>query len=896
MRLRKQVISAVFWRNFSSYFSGVLGYLFIVVFVVAGGAFAFNARFFTANEPSLDQLTHYYPLLLLFFIPAITMTVWADECKLGTDELLFTLPVTDREILIGKYLSVVAVYSVAMLFSMTHVFVLAFLGNPDWGLLLTTYFGYWIAGAALSGAGMLASCLTSAPTVAFLLGLLICSVPVFIERIGMFFGMRELFAEFSLSEQFRDFGMGVVPLDGLLYFVAFTGLMLYLNLALISRRHWTQRRGVRMGLQYAVRTACLGIMLSCATAWAGYAALRLDATSEQLFSLSPTTQKILDGLDSDRPIEIQAFLSPEVPREYTETRKRLVGLLRQFDESGGRNLEVRYVDVTPFSTQADEAEHFGIEPQQVMTEIDGRRTEVEFYLGAVVISSYDKVVVPFFGKGLPIEYELTRSVQTVAQEKRHTVGILDTDADLMGGSREWQIITELKKQYDVLEVSPSSEIDAERFDVLLAVMPSSLTDSEMDNFVTYVKAGHPVMIFDDPFPLAFNSGFGVTNAPRQPKPRAGGGHMGMFGGNSGPPPEPKADGGRATRLLNALNIDWQYDEVVFDVNNPHPEFGMLPAEYIFVTRYGNNPEAFNEDVAITRGLQEVIAIYSGTIKERTGGDRKVEFTRLLTTGAKSGLLGWSEFVDDGGFNFFSMQTSAQPKRNPFRVMDEFGHVLAARLTSSEKEDTLNAVFVADVDMISDFFFQERNLGNLDIQFDNVTFVLNAIDTLAGDESFIDLRSRRARHRSLQRVESARREFLQAANEAERKADAEADKELDARREQLGRRLKEIRENRDLDPIARAQLERQAQEAEQQRLSLAEAQIEDQKNRQIGRIHNDTKQKIERMESNIQLWAVWLPPVPALCVGLFVFARRLKNERENVSANRRRDVPPISPKS
>ncbi len=73
-----------------------------------------------------------------------------------------------------------------------------------------------------------------------------------------------------------------------------------------------------------------------------------------------------------------------------------------------------------------------------------------------MISSYDKVVVPFFGKGLPIEYELMRSVQTVAQKDRHTIGILTTDAGLMSGSREWRIVTELKKQYDVEEVSPVS--------------------------------------------------------------------------------------------------------------------------------------------------------------------------------------------------------------------------------------------------------------------------------------------------------------------------------------------------------------------------------------------------------------------------------------------------------
>ncbi|MDP6446978.1 MAG: Gldg family protein, partial [Pirellulaceae bacterium] len=334
----------IFRRNFSSYFSGVLGYLFIVVFVTAGAAMAFNARFFTANEPSLDQLTEWYPLLLLFFVPAITMGVWADERKVGTDELLFTLPATDIEILLGKYLSVLAVYSVALLFSMTHVIVLSVLGNPDWGLLFTTYFGYWIAGAALISAGMLASILTSSMTVAFVIGIVICCIPVFLGYLGEFTGLRDFFESLSLREQFRDFGMGVIPFTGLLYFVSFTVFMLYLNMVMMTRRHWSARRSAAMGAQYSLRSVCLALILICVTSWAGYAAIRVDATSERLFSLSSSTRTILRGLESERPIEIQAFISPDVPREYVETRKRLVGLLRQFDELGGKNLEVRYVE------------------------------------------------------------------------------------------------------------------------------------------------------------------------------------------------------------------------------------------------------------------------------------------------------------------------------------------------------------------------------------------------------------------------------------------------------------------------------------------------------------------------------------------------------------------------
>ncbi|MFO7901196.1 MAG: Gldg family protein, partial [Pirellulaceae bacterium] len=761
MTLRSKVILPIFRRNFASYFSGVLGYLFIVVFVVAFGAMAFNARFFTANEPSLDQLTQWYPLLLLFFIPAITMSVWADERKLSTDELLFTLPATDLEILMGKYLSVLAVYTVALLFSMAHLFVLAFLGNPDWGLICTTYLGYWLAGAALLSAGMVASILTTSITVAFVIGVIVCGIPVFIGYIGELVGLRRFFEGLSLHEQFRDFGMGVIPIAALLYFAGFTVFMLYLNLVLMTRRHWSATRRAGMETQYAVRTVSLAVVLICVTAWAGYAAVRVDATSEDLFSLSPVTRQILDGLEADRPIEIQAFLSPEVPREYVHTRKRLIGLLRQFDERAGKNVQVRYVDVTPFSVEAEEARRFGIEPVTVMAEEEGRRSEVDVYLGAVFISSYDSVVAPFFGKGLPIEYELTRSVQTVSDEQRYTVGILNTDASLMsggGGGREWQIVTELKKQYNVEPVSPASEIEAERFDVLLAAMPSSLTAPEMENLVAYVESGKPVLVFDDPFPLAFSSGFGVTNAPRQPKPPPGG-QMGMMNQQQ---PEQKADGGRATSLLNALGVHWKYDRVVFDEYNPHPELGMVPAEYVFVTRDSGNDEAFNPDSVITRELQELVAIYSGTVEKDTSRG-STRFKPLLSTGNTSGLLEWEEFVDDRGVNFMTMQMAANPKRNPFRQMDTRVHHLAASITSEEPDAERNAIFVADVDMISDFFFQERNLGNLDMQFDNVTFVLNAVDKLAGDTTFIDLRSRRVRHRTLTRLESRYRQFLEDAN-------------------------------------------------------------------------------------------------------------------------------------
>ena len=114
----------------------------------------------------------------------------------------------------------------------------------------------------------------------------------------------------------------------------------------------------------------------------------------------------------------------------------------------------------------------------------------------------------------------------------------------------------------------------------------------------------------------------------------------------------------------------------------------------------------------------------------------------------------------------------------------------------------------------------------------MTFVLNAVDALAGDESFIALRSRRPRHRTLDRVEAQKRRFFEEANEAEMAADKAADEELEIRKKQLSERVQEIEQNDSLDPIAKNQMLRQAQEAEQQRLNLAEAKIQQTKDEAI----------------------------------------------------------------
>jgi ABC-2 type transport system permease protein len=319
--------------------------------------------------------------------------------------------------------------------------------------------------------------------------------------------------------------------------------------------------------------------------------------------------------------------------------------------------------------------------------------------------------------------------------------------------------------------------------------------------------------------------------------------------------------------------------------NPHSQFGTLPPEYVFISRAGNPKQAFNTSSPITKDLHDIVCLYPGSIQEKDR-NKDQEFLPLLQTSGESGLLAWDDYISQS-FSPFTMSPTAQINPSPQRFDDAYSHVIAAQITSSSKEQPLNVIFCADIDMISDWFFMERNRGNLDIAFDNVTFILNSVDSLASEDSFIDLRSRRAGLRTLKYVENQTRELRTKLNKEEKEADKQKDQKLDEARTELQAEIDKVKKRDDLDPRSKSVELKKKEEQLNRKLEADERELEQDKNAKVRKAGLEMKREIRRIENRVRLFAYVVPAILPICFGLLFLGLRNLSEKQSITPERRR---------
>lgn len=950
----KRAAFAVLKRNFIGYFSNPTGYVFLCMFVLFTSIAAFvPPEFFAANLANLDQLNNWLPWIMLLYVPTITMSIWSEERRQGTDELLLTLPADDFDIVMGKYLAAAGVFTASLLFSQLSnfaVLVSLALGDIDIGLLFTTYLGYWLIGLAMLAVGMIASFLTSNLTVGFILGLLFNAPLVALSRIDWLLASDawvERIRQLSLSEAFDDFGRGVISVAGLIYFLLIIVVGIYLSMVLVGRRHWYGGRdGESLLGHYVVRAVSLIVVALCANVvLAYYDPVRIDTTKGQVSSLSSASKRLIRNLETKSPVKIDAYIGSNLPDEYIKTRHDLVSMLKELERIGGKRMQVRiFENVDPYGEVAAQAEQrYGIKPQRISTVRRGSFKDEQVMLGVAFTCGLEKVVLPFIDYGVPIEYELTRSIATAARGERYTIGVVRTDAQMMGGItmagmqprsiNKRAIVTELEQQYKVEEVDPSQPIDVEKYDALLVVQPSSLAPTQLPNVIDAIEKGEPTAIFEDP--LAVMSTWQGVPGTGMPKPPQG------FMGMGGPPPE-KCD---ITQLWEAIGVQvlgqrtgaMFEPDIVWQSYNPYPQIGFsyMGPEFVYVRDEipyeRGSIHGFSQEDAVTKGLEEVLFPFPGGVKRISGTG--LEFEKLaVTNGDISGNYPFNKWME----NRMDLQQLSEERGSPSGEK-----VIAARITGKrkdavqkmaddadekksdegdnkeadkkdeaskgEKKDTkpdgIHVVYVADIDMLGDEFLglRARPDSNFDFRFDNVTFALNLLDSLVGDDRFIEIRSRKLRYSTLKQVEQRvsdirkreeerNQQFLKEFEDAVKRAKEASEQQY----KYLEDRQKDLQAKQAAgEPITIDELQQvmsdlaERRRAAEKKLEQENTRLQQRRDSDIEKTRRDFEQEIQGIQNQYKRWAVILPPIPPALVGLVVFARRRLREREGIARTRLR---------
>ncbi|MFM7516822.1 MAG: Gldg family protein, partial [Pirellula sp.] len=798
------------------------------------------------------------------------------------------------------------------------------LGEVDTGLFFCNYLGYWLIGLAMIAIGMVASFLTNNLTVGFILGALFNAPLAFAASADAVFSRdfsREIKA-FSLSERFDDFGRGVISLSGLGYFILLTTLGLYLCMILIGKRHWSSgKNGNEKLAHYILRALCLvGIVIFGSVLFRNKDR-RYDATELKVSSLSDVTTGLIRGMGKERDVVVDAYISSDVPEMYAKTKYELISLLKEFESTAkgaGVPMQVRIYDsISPSSEEEKQAEQqYGITPQIVRVRERGAIADQPIMLGAAFRSGLQKVVIPFFEPGIPVEYELARSLTTVAKPARKKLGILKTEAKMMGGvdMRSFQqmpqepIVEELGKEFELIDVNPASPIDVDRLDALLAVQPSSLAPEEMNNFIAAVKAGVPTAIFEDP-QSAINPTIPGTGDPRPPM---GGG---MFGGGG---PQPK---GLIQPLWDLLEIDvpgqpspmgFFSPDLAWQQYNPYPILESMQQSndlWIFIREEApGGKDAFNQDSEITKGLKELMFLFAGTLKQKNGA--KNQFTPLVSTGDFAGTMPLSDLR---GMQRSSLDRSTEIRNRRGRTVGQ--QTIAALIESTKPVDSdsegsaastkpLKVVYVSDLDCMSGVFVDIRKnpsqLESVEFQFQNITFVLNVIDVLCGENKYPAIRRHVPTYSTLKLVEAKadeqkreEAELQRTANENYNTKKSELEEDSNKAKRQFKETVDKLQREGAIDAAKQQELIQRLTEYQMKEAQLArKLEVEDEKlkrerDRNIREARRNTDDAIRKTQNLYKTLAVFIPAIPPLIVGVVVWVSRRLREREGISKTRLR---------
>ena len=430
------LVGVVARKEFRAYFQSPVALIFLGVFLLATFiAFFSYASFFARNVADVRPLFQWLPLLLIFLVAAITMRQWAEEQKMGTLEVLLTLPVGTRDLVLGKFAAGLGLVALALALTLPIPVMVSLLGDLDWGPVVGGYVGALLVGATYLAIGLCVSSRTDNQVVALMLTLLIAGAMYLLgaDRVTALFGSTsaELLRALGTGSRFLSIERGVLDLRDLAYYAGLAVFFLSLNGYFIEaeRLDAGSPRGRARRRRLRAVVALIGANALALSLWlTPIASARIDMTERGEYSISDVTRQVIQDLDE--PLRIDGYFSERTHPLLAPLVPQVRDLLTEYGVRSGGNVTVTFADPRDDEDlERDINENYGIRSFPFRMADRHQQAVVNSYF-AILIRYGDEYATLGFADLIDViqngedfevrlrnlEYDLTRTIKRVSQD------------------------------------------------------------------------------------------------------------------------------------------------------------------------------------------------------------------------------------------------------------------------------------------------------------------------------------------------------------------------------------------------------------------------------------------------------------------------------------------------
>lgn len=352
-------ILAITRKELSGYFGSPMALIFVGVFLAATlFTFFWGEAFFSRGIADVRPLFAWMPLLLIFLVAALTMRQWSEEQRTGTLEVLMTLPARSIQLVLGKFLSVMALVALALVLTLPLPITVSILGNMDWGPVFGGYIAAILLASAYVAIGLFISSRTDNQIVALILTVLFGGLLYLVGTSGVtdFAGTTggEILRAIGAGSRFESIERGVIDIRDLLYYLSLTVLFLLLNVVSLESKRWSESEATQPSRQsLLLTTALVAVNLFALNLWIyPLTQVRFDLTEFNEYSLSPVTKELVSDLQE--PLLIRAYLSENTHPLLAPLAPTVRDLLEEYRIASNGQVVIEVID--PLQNPEREAE------------------------------------------------------------------------------------------------------------------------------------------------------------------------------------------------------------------------------------------------------------------------------------------------------------------------------------------------------------------------------------------------------------------------------------------------------------------------------------------------------------------------------------------------------------